>query len=57
MDHGWRPTAVARHEANDDGPFRGMSFIEIGMGGAIKPGIARTTANERTTERKGEGIL
>ena len=49
--------SVARHEANDDGPFRGMSFIEIGMGGAIKPGIARTTANERATERKGEGIL
>ena len=44
--------AVACHGANDDGPLRGTSFIEIGMGGTIKPGIARTP-NERTDE----GIL
>ena len=50
--------AVACHEANDDGPLRGTSFIEIGMGGTIKPGpgIART-ANERTDGQTNEGIL
>ena len=49
----WVAAAAPRHEANDDGPLRGTSFIEIGMGGTIKPGIART-ANERTDRQTGE---
>ena len=57
----WVAAAAPRHEANDDGPLRGTSFIEIGMGGTIKPGIART-ANEPTdrhsiAERTNERIL
>ena len=59
----WVAAAIAapRHGANDDGPLRGTSFIEIGMGGTIKPGIARA-ANEPTdrysiAERTNERIL
>ena len=49
----WVAAAAPRHGANDDGPLRGTSFIEIGMGGTIKPGIART-ADERTDRQTGE---